>query len=147
MRKFIIPPVFLSMSLILIILFHFMLPKYNFIHFPFNCIGSIFILLGFAIIGKTRNLFKKHSTTVKYKKSNYMITDEFFAKTRNPMYIGMFFLIMGIGICFMNIFSILTPFAFILTINFVCLPIEEKMMFDAFGQEYLDYKKTVRRWI
>jgi protein-S-isoprenylcysteine O-methyltransferase Ste14 len=147
MKRFIIPPVFAFTSIVLIVLFYFILPEYNWIQFPINLFGLIISLFGFLIVRKVRSLFNKYKTTLKYKESTHMNTDGIFSKSRNPMYIGMFLLLLGIGICFLNIFSILTPFGFILAINLLCIPREERMMFDTFGQEYLDYKSKVRRWI
>ncbi|MDD5571294.1 MAG: isoprenylcysteine carboxylmethyltransferase family protein [Bacteroidales bacterium] len=147
MKNIIIPPVFVFISLFLIVFFYFMIPEYNLIKFPLNLCGIIIAIIGFAIMGTTSSLFRKHNTTLTYKKSSYLITEGVFAKTRNPMYIGMFLLLLGIGVCFMNLFSILTSFGFILTIHLFCIPVEEKMMHDAFGQDYLDYKNKVRRWI
>jgi protein-S-isoprenylcysteine O-methyltransferase Ste14 len=98
-------------------------------------------------MAKTRNLFSKHKTTLLYKKSNSLITEGMFSVSRNPMYVGMFFLLLGMGICFGNIFSILTAGWFVVMIHFFCIPIEEKMMENTFGQVYLDYKQKVRRWL
>ena len=147
MKKLFIPPVFVLISLVLIVMFYFMIPEYNWIQFPLNFSGLLITFIGFVIMGKARDLFKKHKTTLTYNKSSYMITEGIFAKTRNPMYIGMFLLLLGIGICFMNLFSILTPFGFILLIRLFFIPTEEKMMYDTFGHDYLEYKNKVRRWI
>jgi protein-S-isoprenylcysteine O-methyltransferase Ste14 len=129
------------------IMFYFVLQEYNYIPFPLNLSGILVSFLGLVIMGITQNLFRKYKTTLKYKKSSHLITDGIFSKTRNPMYIGMFLLLLGIGICLMNLFSVLTSFGFIILIQLFCIPIEEKMMTDAFGQDYLDYKSNVRRWM
>lgn len=147
MKRFLIPPVFALTSIVLIALFYFLIPDYNWIPFPINLSGVVISLIGFIIMRKVRNLFNKFKTTLKYNESSHLVTEGIFSKSRNPMYIGMFLFLLGIGICFMNLFSILTPVAFILAIHFICIPREEKMIFDSFGQIYLDYKSKVRRWI
>ncbi len=63
------------------------------------------------------------------------------------MYIGMFLLLLGFGICFRNIFSIAVPFVFLFIIAVYFIPLEEKLMKKAFGEEYIDYMKKVKRWI
>jgi protein-S-isoprenylcysteine O-methyltransferase Ste14 len=146
MKKLFIPPVFVLISLILIIGFCFFLSEYNIIPFPFNFAGILIALPGFALMGKSRDLFKKRQTTLFIEKSASLVTEGVFSKTRNPMYIGMTLLLFGISICFMNIFSMIVPFVFIITIRFTFVPIEEKMMLETFGEEYLDYKAKVRRW-
>jgi protein-S-isoprenylcysteine O-methyltransferase Ste14 len=147
MRKLIIPPVFVLISLILIVTLYFVFPKFNWIPFPANLIGIVVIFIGFVIMGKSRDLFNKHKTTLAIEKSSFLIQEGIFLKTRNPMYVGMFLLLLGLGICFMNLFSILIPLGFILTIHFVFVLKEEKLMFDSFGQVYTDYKSKVKRWI
>jgi protein-S-isoprenylcysteine O-methyltransferase Ste14 len=147
MKNIIIPPVFVLISLILIIVFYFLIPDFNYIPFPFNLSGLALVFAGFGIMGTTRKLFQKHKTTLFIEKSSAFIQEGLFAKTRNPMYIGMFTLLFGIGICFGNLFSMITPLGFILMIRFYFIPKEEKLMLDAFGEEYLAYKKKVRRLI
>lgn len=147
MKKLLIPPVFILVCLVLMVLFYYILPDFNIISFPFNMIGILVAIAGFVIMNIARDLFKKHSTSFMYDKSSHMITDGIFSKTRNPMYIGMFLMVLGIGICFTNLFSIITSLLFLFLVNFISIPFEEKMMYDTFGQEFLDYKKDVPRWL
>jgi protein-S-isoprenylcysteine O-methyltransferase Ste14 len=146
MKKLFIPPVFLLLSLLLIPLFYFLFPAFNRVIFPFNLIGLVIVFVGVLCMSKARDLFKKHQTTLEFEKSSFLITGGIFAKTRNPMYTGMFLLLLGIGTCFMNCFSILTAFGFLLLIQCVFIPKEEKLMVEAFGEEYLRYKKKVSKW-
>jgi len=147
MRKIIIPPVFVFISIIAIVLFYFKASTYNFIEFPFNLIGIGIMLLGFYMMGKARELFKKHKTTLMIQQSSSVVTEGVYSKTRNPMYIGMFLMLLGTGICFMNLFSLLVPFIFILLIRIIFIPTEERLMNETFGKEYRDYKNKVGRWI
>jgi protein-S-isoprenylcysteine O-methyltransferase Ste14 len=147
MKKIFIPPVFVLLSILLIIGFYLFLPVGNIVPFPFNFAGILIAFPGFALMGKSRELFKKHQTTLFIEKSSAMVTEGVFSKTRNPMYIGMTLMLMGISVCFMNLISMTMPFLFIVTIRFTFIPKEEKMMYETFGQEYLDYKKKVRRWL
>ncbi len=147
MKKLFIPPVFIFISLCLIVLFYFILPDYNLIPFPYNLLGILIAFSGFVISGKTRDLFDKYKTTLGFDKSTYLITEGVFSRTRNPMYIGMFLFLFGISICFMNIFSILTSIVFILSVRVCFIPIEEKLLSEEYGSEYEIYKQKVKRWI
>ena len=64
-----------------------------------------------------------------------------------PMYIGMFLFLLGVSICFMNIFSVLTSIVFILSVRVCFIPIEEKLLSEEYGSEYEIYKQKVKRWI
>lgn len=93
MNKLFIPPTLIVYCILLIILFYFLLPEYNLFPFPFNFGGIIISLFGFMMMGKAQELFKKHKTTLAIQKSSKIITDGLFSKTRNPMYLGMFILL------------------------------------------------------
>lgn len=147
MKKILIPPVFLVTSVILIVLFHFFLEQYNLIPHPFNILGTVFQLAGLVLIGKTRDLFKKYNTTLFYNKSNFLIEDGLFKWSRNPMYVGIFLLVLGFAIIFRNVVSLVVPVLFFLVIRYYSIPIEEKMMEETFGEKYLAYKARTRVFI
>jgi protein-S-isoprenylcysteine O-methyltransferase Ste14 len=143
MKKLFIPPLLILLSLALIILFYFLFPSLNLIPFPYNFLGLLVALSGFIIMGKARELFKKHQTTMDFKESSSLIQEGIFLKTRNPMYLGMFLLLFGIAICFRNILSLAIPFLFLAIIILVFIPREDKLLTEKFGQEYLEYKRKV----
>lgn len=142
-----IPPTYIAFSIILIFICFILLPEYNFIILPYNLTGLLIIYFGIVIMGKSRELFQKNNTTLDIKSSRYLIQEGIFSKTRNPMYLGMFLLLLGLAVCFMNIFSIIVPFLFIIAMNYIFVKKEEKLLFEAFGLIYIDYQKKVRKWI
>jgi protein-S-isoprenylcysteine O-methyltransferase Ste14 len=147
MKKLYIPPSLIAYCFVCMAVFYFALPDFNMILFPFNFIGLMIAFSGFFLMGKARDLFKKHQTTLQIKTSNHLITEGVFAKTRNPMYLGMFILIFGFSIVSMNLISLILPFLFIIFVRFIFINKEEKLMLDQFGEEYLSYRNKVRRWI
>lgn len=146
MHKILIPPVFVFLSIAIILLSYFLLPHYNFIPFPFNLSGLIVVFGGITIMGKARDLFKKHNTTLAIEPATSLISEGIYKYTRNPMYIGMFLLLMGIAICFANLAALFSPFLFILMVSIIIIPKEEKMMQESFGETYEIYCSKVRRW-
>jgi len=98
-------------------------------------------------MGKARDLFKKYQTTLKIEKSNQLIREGMFSKTRNPMYVGMFILVFGFSIFSTNLISLVLPFVFLLLLRLIFVSKEERLMYDSFREEYVEYKKKVRRWI
>ena len=70
-----------------------------------------------------------------------------YAVTRNPMYLGLFGLLLGWGIFLANPAALLPLAAFILYMNrFQILP-EERALAERFGEEFLAYRSQVRRWL
>jgi len=82
-----------------------------------------------------------------FDEAKVLVTSGFFRFTRNPMYMGMFTLLLGVGFMFGSISALIPIPVFFLIIrnNFVIG--EERFCEAAFGQQYLDYKTKVRRWI
>lgn len=76
-----------------------------------------------------------------------LVTGGFFRYTRNPMYLGMVLLILGAAMLYGTAGALLPApfFAWIIQRNFIRA--EERFMEAAFGEEYLAYKKSVRRWL
>ena len=147
MKKLYIPPILIVYCIFIMTALYFFVPQFNLIRFPFNLIGILILFLGFILMGKSRDLFRKHQTTLKIEKSNYMINEGVFSKTRNPMYMGMTILIFGFSIFSTNVLALFLPFFFMIIVRLIFIKREEQLMFETFGNDYLEYKKKVRRWI
>jgi protein-S-isoprenylcysteine O-methyltransferase Ste14 len=67
--------------------------------------------------------------------------------TRNPMYLMMVLVCLGMAIAVANLWLLaLTPFVGWILQRFAILP-EEAYLEDKFGEDYLAYKRRVRRWL
>jgi protein-S-isoprenylcysteine O-methyltransferase Ste14 len=122
-------------------------PQFNWIGFPYNLVGLLISFSGFVIMGKSRDLFRKHQTALKIEKPDHMIKEGVFSKTRNPMYMGMTILIFGFSIFSTNLIALILPFLFLTIVSLIFVKKEEQLLYEAFGNDYLEYKKDVRRWI
>jgi len=143
-----IPPTYLFISIVIIGIIYFLFPSFKLIKYPFNLIGIIFILMGGMLGGKSAKTLKKHNTTVYFKdKSATVVQDGFFKYSRNPMYLGVMLLLVGLSILSKNILSFIAPVFWCLIVNFKFIPAEEKKMEDVLGKVYLNYKSKVRKWI
>ena len=94
--------------------------------------------------------FLKHKTTVnpiRPEKASALVINGFYRFTRNPMYLGMAFILTGSALLFANIGSLLVLPFFIACMNYLQIKPEEKILENIFKEGYLEYKKTVRRWL
>jgi len=66
---------------------------------------------------------------------------------RNPMYIGGFILLVGFGLYQNSASILLLSLLLALLIHLFVLAIEEQGLEKRFGRSYLEYKKSVNRWI
>ena len=102
--------------------------------------------LGFGLWA--RLLFVQVGTTVKpFQESSELVILGPFHVTRNPMYLSMTVLLLGLAV----LLGSLTPFfvipLFVLIINRRFIPAEESMLERRFGESYRNYQQRVRRWI
>ena len=118
---------------------------------PYKLSISILILLvGTLILINPVFKFIKSKTTVnpvKFTKVSKLVTTGIFKYSRNPMYLGMIFVIISTSIFYLNYYSILTPFIFYFWIIRFQFIREEIFLAKKFGKEYLLYKSKTRRWI
>ncbi len=147
-KRKIVPPVYLLATLLLMWLMNQFLPLYDYVAPPAAYAGIIPVLLGIAITAVSAGAFKKVDTSlVPFHEATVLVTNGFYRFTRNPMYIGMFALLLGVAFLMGSVGALLPMPVFVLIIrnNFVLG--EERFMKAAFGQQYLDYKQKVRRWL
>ncbi|MEQ8524135.1 isoprenylcysteine carboxylmethyltransferase family protein [Gracilimonas sp.] len=106
-------------------------------------VGGSIVLLGvieFSRKSTTVNPHKPQNTTALVKSGIYRFT-------RNPMYLGMVFILLAGVMKFGNGLTMLIPALFIWYMNIFQVQPEEEMMEQKFGKEFVEYKEEVRRWI
>lgn len=119
--------------------------------YDFQVIGAIaFICSGFlfALLGVLS--FKKHKTTVNpmnTDKVSALVDSGVFRYTRNPMYVGMLFGLIGWAIYLGNPLNIIGCAGFVWYMNKYQITPEEAFLTTLFGDDYLSYRARVRRWL
>ena len=115
---------------------------------PLIIFGIGLIGLGFLLAFNSIARFIRAKTgVVPFSESTTLITEGFYKYTRNPMYVGMNSFLLGLLIILNNPinFTFLVIFFFIVRNLFVVK--EEVQMEETFGEDYLTYKRKVRRWL
>lgn len=144
------PPVFYIVIFILALLIQKILPvDRSLFHYTITKgIGILFLALSlYFILTALEKFFKSNNTVILVKPANSLQTDGIYGITRNPMYCGMAFLYLGLT-CWIGNWWNLILFPILLSGNqFYVIRSEEKYLVRAFGDEYLAYKKKVRRWL
>jgi protein-S-isoprenylcysteine O-methyltransferase Ste14 len=136
------------MSLLLSVGLHFALPVTRVIVSPYRYLGIVLIGFGVVVNLWTDSLFKKHKTTVKpYESPTHLEVSGPFRISRHPMYLGMVAILLGIAIALGSLVTFVFPIVFVILMETMFIPFEEKNLEEVFGRKYLDYKKNVRRWI
>jgi len=148
MRKRPLPPTYFFIGIALILGFHFLLPLAEVLSWPWRVTGLLPIGVGAALNLAADSAFRAHKTTVKpFERSQYLLTDGIFRFTRNPMYLGMVLILIGVAL----LLGTLTPFlvcaAFALLLHFRFVLAEERMLAETFGPQWKVYRDRTRRWI
>lgn len=80
-------------------------------------------------------------------KSTTLVTDGIYRISRNPMYLGLLFLLVAASLYFSSFLSILIIPAFIWYLTEFQIKPEEESLKRVFGDDYETYLKKVRRWV
>ena len=94
--------------------------------------------------------FKLAKTTVnpsKPEQASKLITSGIYRLSRNPMYVGLAFILVGWGIWLSSLWALLCVAGFIAYLTFFQIMPEERALTKLFGEEYIAYKAKVRRWL
>ena len=144
----IIPPVYFFLTILVMAALHYWFPLYQLLHPPFSYSGTLLVLAGFIIVLWSAFLFNRAGTPIRpFEESTQLVSAGMYRFTRNPMYLGMVLILMGIAILLGSLSPfILIPF-FIYLIQSVFIVHEESMLEERFGDEYRAFKRKVRRWL
>lgn len=94
--------------------------------------------------------FVRGRTTVnplKPAKTSALVTHGVYRITRNPMYLGMAFVLVAWAVWLSALLPWFGPAAFVLYISRFQIRPEERIITGLFGQPYTDYMQRVRRWL
>lgn len=107
-------------------------------------------IVGVVIVIVGGYQFRKASTTVnplQLEKSSQLVTNGIYRFSRNPMYVGFLLILLAWALFLGSAIAFLLLPVFLALITKVQILPEESMLEEIFGEEYINYKKRVRRWI
>jgi len=129
MKKQVLPPTYLFISIAMMALLHFLVPVLMFAVYPWNLLGIIPLVTGVTLNLIADTAFKKEQTTVKpFETSSTLITTGVFQISRHPMYLGMILILFGIAILMGSLTPLIVIVIFSILIELVFARIEEKML-------------------
>ena len=148
MKNKIMPDGYFVILLSLTILSHFIAPIISIIFFPYNLTGIILIFFGILIALWSNSILIQKQTSIKpYETPSFFVEFGPFKYSRNPIYLGMVLILLGVDVLLGTLVTFIFPIIFIIIINKLFIPIEENNLHRKFGNKHLEYKKRVRKWI
>ena len=143
-----LPPMYLFIALASMVLLHLFMPVYQLMPYPWNAAGLLPLLLGIALNHSADKAFKSNGTTVNpFEEPTTLLTTGVFSYSRNPMYLGMVMILLGVAL----LLGTLSPFiivpVFAIAMDRIFVNFEEKILARRFGDQWKIYQANVRRWL
>jgi protein-S-isoprenylcysteine O-methyltransferase Ste14 len=111
-------------------------------------LGGALLSAGLALLASFNILFQRKGTAIEpWKPTTAIVTTGPYRFTRNPAYVGMALVYIGIALLAGALWVLLPLPLVLLIIDRGVIAREERYLERKFGQEYLDYKRSVRRWV
>ena len=123
-------------------------PEFN--NSVLNSLSIISFAVGIFVFAAAVSSFKKQKTTVNpisIENASSLVVSGIFKYSRNPMYLGMSFVLLGLAFKFNVIGGLLFTGIFMSFITIFQIKPEEVAMEKLFDQEWKDYTKNVRKWL
>ena len=110
-------------------------------------IGVVLMAAGAALAVPAIRAFRSVGTHVEpWKPALVLATTGIYGYVRNPMYVGLTLLLVGLGIALASDWMLVMTVAFGMTIHFGVVLREERYLEAKFGEPYRQYKARVPRY-
>ena len=110
--------------------------------------GAALFLPGLLLLGAASSLFRRTGQDPKpWRETPVIVSNGIYRWTRNPMYVGMALLQAGVGVGLSNGWILVLIPLVLVAVYATAVRHEEAYLEQKFGNTYLDYKQSVRRWI
>ncbi|MSU51917.1 MAG: isoprenylcysteine carboxylmethyltransferase family protein [Opitutaceae bacterium] len=106
-------------------------------------VGGAFSLLGGIALRRAKTIINP----MKPEGASSLVTGGVYRVTRNPMYVGLLFVLLGWAAFLAAPWSLVGPVALVLYISRFQITSEERVLTPLFGEAYSNYKTKVRRWL
>ncbi len=147
-----IPPAIIAiMALITMVIIAKSLPQFSFLLPNKLLIAIVVAITGISIAAAGVVAFRKLQTTVNPTKpgtASTLAVDGIYKWSRNPMYLGLLLFLIACGIYSANLIALVVmPFVFLVYMTVYQIKPEEDALTLIFGEDFVQYKARVRRWL
>lgn len=141
------PPLIYLAGILIGILLHFAFPVRVLPRGPATLFGVLLVAAGIALMALSLREFSRAGTSIRVDEptSTVVMTGPY-RFSRNPIYVSMAIGHLGIGLWVNSawIVAMLVPVLLIISTRVIAR--EERYLERRFGEDYLRYKRSVRRW-
>ena len=144
------PPYLVFLGLIISFLLEFLVYRNQIFDnsIIFRYLGIILTIAAILLFVKSVRIFnlrkeKSHPRSI----STQIFKDGPFQFSRNPIYLAMLVLLIGVGLILNSFWFLYSGLVVAIMLHYGVIIPEENYLEKEFGKDYLEYKKTVRRWL
>ena len=147
-QRKIVPPVYMLFALLAMVGLHYAMPLARVVAPPVSYLGFALLLVGITITATAARMFDRFRTPIRpFERSTALVTVGPYRFTRNPMYVGLTLILVGVWLLLGTLSAALPIAVFVWIIQERFIRGEERFLDEIFGEEYRGYKSRVRRWI
>ena len=147
-QRKIVPPVYMLLALLAMVVLHYVIPLADLIAPPLSYVGLVPLIVGITVCATAARMFDRAGTPIRpFERSTVLVTGGLYRYTRNPMYLGLTLILLGVWLLLGTASALLPIAVFIWIIQEGFIRGEERFLDAIFGEEYRGYKNRVRRWI
>lgn len=142
------PPAYTTVAVLTMLALHTLVPVSRWLRPPWSYTGAVLVTIGIIVMLWAAGSFNKRGTTIKpFEEASALVAEGPFRFSRNPMYLSMVLILAGIALLLGTVTPLLVipVFFWLITVRFIVK--EEAALEAQFGEQYLEYKKKVRRWL
>lgn len=111
-------------------------------------LGGLLLALGvIGSVGFARRFEDAGQEQSPLSPTTKLVTDGVYARSRNPAYVSLTFVYVGLALLLDNFWMLVYLAPVLVVMHFGVVLREERYLELKFGEEYLDYKSRVRRWL
>ena len=126
----------------------FPVPRFGWVHWISAVNAGCLTLAGIAVFAAgVRNFWRAATPVPGTRPTQTLVTTGIHSWSRNPIYIGMFLVYIGIGLVVRSPWILILTVPLLITIHYGVVVREEAYLEGRFGDAYRDYKASVRRWL
>ncbi len=142
------PPVYVLISILVMLGVHFVLPGPDIISRPWNLLGILPMLVGISSAFTAVITFRRAGTSPEpFHEASVMVTSGIYRISRNPIYAGFLLALLGLAVLLRSLVPFLVLIGYVILIERNFIRFEERMLAKKFGEQWLEYKKRTRRWV
>ena len=144
------PPYLVLLGLIISFLLEFLVHRNQIFDnsIIFRFLGIILTIAAILLFIKSVRIFNLRKEKIHPRSiSTQIFKDGPFQFSRNPIYLAMFVLLIGVGLTLNSFWFLYSGLVVAIMIHYGVIIPEENYLEKEFGKDYLEYKKSVRRWL